>query len=194
MSIIDLVRQNRSCRRFQQHQKVSAEILAGLVEVARLGPSAANRQPLKYVISNDPAVNARIFPHLGWAGYLKSWPGPGEGQRPAAYVVVLHDTAIADDVECDHGIACQGMLLAAVEQGLAGCIIASVARDRLVAELGLAPALKILLVLALGYADEERVIEPLPADGDIRYWRDRQGIHHVPKRAPEELIVARHVC
>lgn len=192
MSIEELVTKNRSCRRFRQHEAVSLELLTGLVEVARLCPSAANRQPLKYIISNDLAINALIFKRLGWAGYLTSWPGPEEGQRPAAYVVVLHDTGVVDQVECDHGIACQSMLLAAVEQGLAGCIIASVAREKLAEDLGLPPQLKILLVLALGYPLEERVIEPLPADGDTRYWRDQQDTHHVPKRSLAELIVARH--
>lgn len=192
MSIKELVTINRSCRRFRQHEAIPLALLTSLVEVARLCPSAANRQPLKYIISNDSATNDRIFKRLGWASYLTSWSGPKDGERPAAYVVVLHDTGVADEVECDHGIACQSMLLAAVEQGLAGCIIASVAREKMAEDLDLLQQFRILLVLALGYPVEERVIEPMPPDGDIRYWRDQQGIHHVPKRSLAELIVARY--
>ena len=79
----DLIRKTRSFRRFKEDATIDIETLRYFVDLARLGGSARNMQPLKYVLVNAPALNAEIFPHLGWAGYLKEWPGPGEGERPS---------------------------------------------------------------------------------------------------------------
>jgi len=187
--IRDLVQKNRSYRRFYQDVKIEIETLRELVDLARLSASAANLQPLKYIISNSPEKNAAIFRHLVWAGYLKDWSGPDEGERPSAYVIVLADTRIAESAGCDHGIACQSMLLGAVEKGLGGCIIGSVNRTELREDLGIPDHLDILLVVALGRPRETVVIEEVGPDGNIRYWRDSEGVHHVPKRKLDHLIV-----
>jgi nitroreductase len=190
MNLSDLVRASRSYRRFYQEQAVSLETLRGLVALARLAPTGSNRQSLRFYLSAAAEKNARIFPHLGWAGYLRDWPGPAEGERPAAYIVILNDTSVSRNAGCDHGIAAQTILLGAAELGLGGCMIGSVQRDELRAELGLDPRYEILLVIALGAPKEQVVLEDLPADGDVRYWRDAQAAHHVPKRALGELIVS----
>lgn len=180
---------NRSYRRFYQEESISMDVLRDLVDLARFSPSAANRQPLKYILANEPEQNAKIFSCLGWAGYLKDWPGPKEGERPSAYIVILGDTRITNDFYCDHGIAAQSIMLGAVEKGLGGCIIASVNREKLREVLQIPEDYRILLVLALGKTRETVVLEELGADGDIRYWRDPEGAHHVPKRSLSELII-----
>jgi nitroreductase len=188
----DLIRKNRSCRRFIQSRLLDLNTLNELVNLARLSASAANLQPLKYVICCNPEKNAEIFTCLAWAAYLKDWPGPPEGERPSGYIVVLGDTAIAQDFGCDHGIACQSILLGAREKGLAGCMLGAVNREKLRAVLNLSEQLKILLVLALGAPREEIVVEPIGADGNIRYWRDSRGVHHVPKRSLKEIVIEAH--
>jgi nitroreductase len=190
--ISDLVKANRSCRRFYENHTVELEILKELVDLARLSASAANFQPLKYILACRPETNAEIFSCLAWAGYLKDWPGPEPGERPAAYIVILGDTAISKDFGCDHGIAAQSILLGARASGLAGCIIGSVNRDRLREVLNIKSHLQILLVLAIGKPREKIVIESVGPDGSIRYWRDAEGVHHVPKRPLKEIIVASH--
>lgn len=187
--IRDLILSNRSCRRFHENVAVERRTLEELVGLARLSPSAANRQPLKYILSCEPAKNARIFPHLAWAGYLKDWPGPAEGERPAACIVILGDTRISRDFGCDHGIAAQSILLGAREKGLAGCMIGLIERQKLREALAIPAPLEILLVIALGRPREQVVIEETGPDGDIKYWRDGNGVHHVPKRPLGELIV-----
>lgn len=185
----DLVAKNRSIRRFDQNTPVEMETLRGLVDLARLSPSGANLQPLKYMISNEPEMNARIYEHLSWAGYLKEWAGPDEGERPTAYIILLGDTNIAKSFGCDHGIAAQSIMLGAAEQGLGGCIIGSVKRAELMQELSIPSQFEVLLVLALGKPVEEVEIEPMPADGNVKYWRDALRIHHVPKRSLDDVIV-----
>jgi len=187
--IADLVRRNRSCRRFLEDRPVSLETLESLVDLGRLSASAANRQPLKYILSGDPAVNAEIFPCLAWAAYLKDWPGPAEGERPSAYVVILGDTEISTDFWCDHGIAGQSILLGACEQGLAGCFIGAINREKLRSVLDIPERYKIMLVIALGMPAETIVIDSTAPDGGIRYWRDENDTHHVPKRPLQEIIL-----
>jgi nitroreductase len=187
--IEDLVHQNRSCRRFYQDQPVSRETLLGLVNLARLSASAANLQPLKYALSWEPEKNAAIFATLAWAGYLKDWPGPVEGERPSAYLVILGDRDIAGGFGCDHGIAAQSILLGAREKGLGGCMIGSIKRDQLRQILGLSERYEILLVIALGRPKEEVVLTEVGPDGNIKYWRDEKGVHHVPKRRLDDIII-----
>jgi nitroreductase len=187
--IRDLVLKNRSYRRFHEEIPLGQQTLRDLVDLARLSASASNRQPLKYILSCDPKRNAQIFPTLSWAGYLKGWPGPGEGERPSAYIVILGDKRLAQSFGCDHGIAAQSILLGATEKGLGGCIIGSVRRTELSRILSLAADQEILLVLALGKPKETVVIEDVGPDGSIKYWRDAEGRHHVPKRSLEEIIV-----
>ncbi len=185
----DLVLKNRSYRRFDQSVPVEAETLRALVDLARLSPSASNLQPLKYLLSASPERNAVIFPTLAWAGYIKDWPGPEDGERPAAYIVILGDTAIAKTFATDQGIAAQSILLGATERGLGGCMIGSIRKEALRAALNIPEMYEILLVLALGKPKEIVAIEPVDQEGDIRYWRDAERVHHVPKRALDDVIL-----
>ena len=185
----DIVLRCRSYRRFDEKFAIDEKLLHELVDLARLSASGANLQPLKYMLSFTPQTNAVIFPQLGWAGYLKDWPGPAEGERPSAYIIVLGDSGIRKDFGCDHGIAAQSIMLGAVERGLGGCMIASVKRDTLREALHIPQQLEILLVLALGKPVEIVQIDPLGADGDIKYWRDENQVHHVPKRVLEDIIL-----
>lgn len=188
----DLVLKNRSYRRFDEGQAVAMETLLKLVDLARLTPSAQNAQPLKYILSVDPQTNARIFPTLAWAGYLRDWPGPQEGERPSAYIVMLGDTEVRPSFGCDHGIAAQTILLGAVEQGLGGCMIGSIHKENLRAALSIGVRYEILLVIALGKPVETVVVETVDESGNIKYWRDAQQVHHVPKRALSEIVLEQH--
>ena len=187
--IEDLIRKNRSYRRFHQDVPVGVKMLRALVSLARLSASGANLQPLKYILSSDPETNATIFPHTRWAGYLKDWDGPAEGERPAAYVVILGDTEIRSSFGCDHGIAAQSIMLGATERGLGGCILGALDRTALREALDIPERYDILLVLALGKPKETVVLEDVGPDGDIKYYRDESSVHHVPKRSLEELIL-----
>ena len=185
--LYDLIHKTRSFRRFKENEPVDMATLRSLVELARLGGSARNVQPLKYILVNAPAVNAKIFPCLGWAGYLKNWPGPEKGERPAAYIICLLDTRLSTDADCDLGIATQNILLGASEKGFGGCRIASISSTlRNVLELD--DHLQILLVIAIGKPAEAVSLEDRELGGHIKYWRDAEGVHHVPKRPLQEII------
>jgi nitroreductase len=185
----DLILQNRSYRRFYQDTPVIREMLLELVDLARLSASASNRQPLKYILSCEPERNAQIFPCLSWAGYLKDWGGPKEGERPAAYIVILGDKGISPSFGIDPGIAAQSILLGAAERGLGGCMIGSAEKTVLRQALNISENYEICLVIALGKPKEQVVVETVGDDGDVKYWRDEQQVHHVPKRKLDEIVV-----
>ena len=188
--IRDLIVQNRSCRRFYQEVPIKLETLREFVDLARLSASAGNRQSLKYILSCEPSKNAAIFSCLGWAGYLKDWSGPIEGERPSAHVIILNDTTISTSFLCDHGIAAQSILLGAREQGWGGCIHAAIQRDKLRSSLNIPECYEILLAISLGKPKETVVLEPVKTDGDIKYWRDANSVHHVPKRDLNDIILS----
>ena len=185
----DLVLANRSYRRFREGERIEMETLRSLVDLGRCSASAANLQPLKYMLSNAPERNSAIFPTLAWAGYLTDWPGPAEGERPSAYIIILGDTRVAENVRWDHGIAAQTILLGAAELSIGGCMIGSIDRDKLRKGLAIDDCFEILLVLALGKPAENVVLEDVGPDGSIKYYRDEAGVHHVPKRKLEDIIV-----
>lgn len=188
MNIFELVTKNRSYRRFQQSEPISMQQLRNLVDLARLSPSAGNLQPLKFFLSNDPRRNEAIFSCLTWESYIKDSPGPNEGKRPAAYIVTLGDTSITKDFGCNHGIAAQSILLGATEMGFGGYMFAEIKHDQLRSLLKIPARYQILMVIALG-VPRERVVITDAKNGEIKYWRDINKVHYVPKRPLDEIIL-----
>jgi nitroreductase len=185
----DLVKSNRSCRRFDNSFALDTRTLTDLVELARYTASGANNQPLKYIISSSREQNDKIFSCLTWAAYLKDWKGPEPAEQPTGYIVILGDTTIANNFWCDHGIAAQTMLLGARAMGLAGCMFAAINIKKLKELLEIGDHLEVKLVIALGKPVEAACIDDVEPGGDIRYFRDENQVHHVPKRKLEELIL-----
>ena len=188
MNLKDLVFNTRSCRRFYESHSIEYSTLENLVDLARLSASGANRQPLKYLIYNSREDCTRIFPSLMWAAYLREWDGPEPGERPSAFIILLGDKTIAEGFGVDHGIAAQTIMLGATEAGLGGCMIASIRKEQLRAELKIPEHFEILLVLALGKCVENVIVDEIK-NGDVRYWRDEEMSHHVPKRPLSEIII-----
>ncbi|MBN2290929.1 MAG: nitroreductase family protein [Pirellulales bacterium] len=188
MTVKELLLKNRSYRRFQQ-TPIEAATLIELVELTRLCPSAANRQPLRYLLTCTPVDNAKVFENLSWAGALPDWPGPNESERPTGYITILGDTEVTERFNVDPGIVAQSMLLGAVERGLGGCILGSITRDGLRKSFSIPDRYAILLVIALGVPGETVVLEDAKDTNDLDYWRDTADVHHVPKRPLSELLV-----
>lgn len=184
----DLILKNRSYRRFHETERISEKQLKEWVDLARFSSSARNAQPLKYILITGQEQRDQLFPLLSWAGYLRDWGGPAQGERPSAYIVMLLDRNITGNCLCDDGIAAQSIMLGAVEAGYGGCIVASLKRAELQKMFKLDNRYEIIQVLALGKPAETVVLEEIK-DGDYKYWRDEKSIHHVPKRSLEELIL-----
>ena len=192
MDFIDLICKNRSYRNFDESVRLTDEELRSFVNCARLSASAANRQPLKYYISNDDTTNALIQPLTAWAAKLR--PGrmlPDPGHNPTAFIVICVDTGILSNPQSadrDVGIAAQSILLAATAKGFGGLMIGAFNKSVKQA-LNLPEALEPALIIALGKPAETVVLED--AQGSVDYYRDAQDVHHVPKRPLSEIILGK---
>ncbi len=187
----DLILKNRSYRRFVESEKISMDDLRGLVDLARLSASSGNFQFLRFYLSSDLETNNKIFPNLAWAKHLSGWKGPAEGERPSAYIIILGVKSFEKFFSCDHGIVAQSMLLGAVEKGYGGCMIAAVNRKAVMKELNIfQDTYQLQLVVALGKPGETIVIDKATKNSDLKYWRDSNSVHHVPKLALDDLIIS----
>ncbi len=194
MKFKDLVLETRSYRRFYQDQKISTAQLQELVDLARLSASPRNQQALKFMLIENEKQCQLLFPLLGWASGLPAWDGPAEGERPAAYIIILGDNSLIPQGkstfhEAAYGIAAQSIMLGATEIGFGGCIIVSIQRKPLREAFQIPDNLEILAVLALGMPKEIVAIEEMPKCGDYNYRRDENGMHFVPKRCLHDLIL-----
>ena len=180
-NVYDLAVARRTIRRFKP-APVPRDLLERLVNAARLAPSAANVQPLEFVIVDEAGIKAEVFPALKWAAYIAPAGDPGRGEEPAAYVVTVVNSKLREKMfEYDVGAAMQNMILTALAEGVGACWLLSIDRDRLRAALGVPEGYRIDSVLALGYPAEEPAAEVM---GDsCKYWKDAGGRLHVPKRA-----------
>jgi len=188
----DLVLKCRSYRRFYQDVALDNKTLRELVDLARNSASAVNRQPLKYLISGSPEKNALIFSTLHWAGTLKTWPGPVEGERPSGYIIILGDKEIGAGFGLDPGIAAQTILLGAVEKGFGGCMLGAVDKDNLRQLFEYSGRIRNCAGRSARQTEgKDHPGNMTPADS-FNYWRDKDEGHHVPKRQLKDIIVAEY--
>ncbi len=186
----ELITKNRSYRRFIEEKKLTQADLIELVRIARICPNAANLQTIRYYISTAQETNDILFDNIKWAGYLRYWDGPEPGERPTGYILIMAPANATNHHLIDTGIVAQSMLLRATEMGFGGCMIASINKDEVQARLILPEEYSISLAIAFGYPSETVVIDEVVDPDDIEYWRDDDGVHHVPKRKTEDLIIS----
>lgn len=183
--IYDKIISRRTIRKYVE-KDVPREILLKCVDAARLSPSGANLQPLKYLVVNDQELLKEAFTTLSWAGYLPQYQ-PSHEEMPKAYIVILLDKNIRKNPGHDAGIAAMSISMVAHDQGLDSCILGAVDREKLKEILNIPNDLHVVLVVALGYPAENPMVDEVK-DGDIKYWLDENGVLHVPKRKLEDIL------
>lgn len=185
-SVYDLVAGRRTVRRFGP-KPVARELLERLVNVGRLGPSAANLQPLEFIVVDGAGPKAEVFSCLKWAAYIAPAGDPGPGEEPAAYIITLVNTKVREKMfEYDVGAAMENMIIVARAEGVGACWFLSIDRDKLRAGLGVPEHYRVDSVLALGCPAEDPAVEVMGES--CRYWKDAEGRLHVPKRALETVV------
>jgi nitroreductase len=187
MDVISAAHARRSIRAYER-KSVDRAFLMKMVDTARLAPSAVNLQPLEYIVVDDEATVALLFPYTRMGGLLPQEKRPTAQERPAAYITVLVNTAIMKSgYEYDVGCAVQSILLTAVALGLGGCFIRNIDRDEIRALLKVPAEYEIDTMIAVGYPAGKPVAEDTEGD-DVRYYLDEAGVHRVPKRTMRRIV------
>ncbi len=187
MGIYETIISRRTIRKFKQ-EKIDPEILKKIVNAGRLAPSAANLQPLEYLIIDDEELKKKVFPNLAWAGYIKPEGDPGEDERPAAYIIILADKKINPAPERDIGASVENMNLTSQEEGIGCCWIGAFKAKEISNIINVPENLKAELILAMGYPLEKPESEDIERGSSIKYYKDDSGTLHVPKRRLKDIL------
>jgi nitroreductase len=186
MNVYNAILKRRSIRSFKQ-KRIPFVILKKLINAARLAPSAANLQPCEFIVVDKKYTIKKIFPTLRWAGYIAPYGNPRYGKEPVTYIVVLiNKKKKALNAEADVAAAVENILLVAAGEGLGSCWLGAIDRDKIKSILKIPKYCEVKYVIALGYPDEKPQVERLK--GSIKYWKDKRGALHVPKRSLEEVL------
>ncbi len=177
-----LIQLRRSVRRFKP-EPVDAGILAALLDAARLGPSAANKQALVFIAVNDPVLSDKLFATEKFAAYLGGAGQPQPGEEPSAHILVAQDKELAfPETIRDVGAAVQTILLGACAYGLGATWLRTFDRPEAARILGLPERYEPDSLIALGVPAETPQVVAMK-DDDVKYWRDENRQHFVPKRS-----------
>lgn len=185
-----LLRAARTCRRFDESRPVAAQTLRDMVDAVRITSSCFNGQPLRYITVSSSAVRDKVFPHITWAAALKDWAGPELGERPTGYILLCSVREPGMYVYYDAAIAGQSLQLCATEMGLGCCMINNFAHAPLCEILDVPKDMAPLLLLAFGHPREERRIVDAKNGDKLAYWRNAEGVHHVPKLGLDQVLLA----
>lgn len=189
MELREAIRARRTVRKFLQ-KPIPRELILDWIDCARLSPSASNRQPIRYAVIDDPALTEKVFPLTRWAVLLGPEGTPGPGERPTAYILMMTDRTIAPKGNAhDVGAVAQTLQLLATAHGVGCCWMGAIEREPILAIAGINPErYQLDTLLAIGYAAENPVFEDAP-DGDVRYYRDDTGRHHVRKLPLHDVLL-----
>lgn len=186
--LMELLKTRRTYRRFRQRE-IPQETVEEILEAARLASSAANRQPLSYIVIREPEKTAQVFGFTRWAGALPPELGqPKEGERPVLFIAVVENLDINRDCDTDAGLAIGNMTLAAWNRGVGSCMIGACDKAALSELLGLGENQKLHTVVAFGYPSHESHVVDMESPEEFKYYLDENRDYVVPKRKLSDVV------
>ena len=187
-NLMDLLRTRRTYRRFEQ-KDISQDIIDEILAAARLASSAANRQPLSYIVIRDKESVAEVFSHTKWAGALPPELGqPKENERPVLFIAVVENKDINSDCDTDAGLAIGNMTLAAWNRGVGSCMIGACNKPALSEMFGLTSRQVLHTVVAFGYPSHKSYIVDMEDAEQFKYYLDENKDYCVPKRKLTDVV------
>lgn len=179
MNVYEAILKRRSIRRFK-NKPVGYDILEKCVNAARLAPSAMNMQPCEYIVVDKKELVEKVFESVILSGSIPE-------KQPAAYIIILVNQNVRKDgYKHDVGLVAENIILTALENGIGSCCVGAFNEEKLRSLFSIPHNYIIDLVIALGYPDEEPIVEDVK--DSTNYWYDENGTRHVPKRKLESLL------
>lgn len=186
-SLDSLLLKNRSCRGYDHSVPISEDVLRRIVGVNTKIPSARNQQVLRFKLVVDESEVALINNNIKLGGALPHLNLPFPDTEPIAFIVVTSIANVDHNVYIDLGISLQSMLLKSVEIGFNGIIIGAFDAKSISKGLGLNNLP--LAVVAIGKSIEKYRLVDVPSNGSLKYYRDENGVHCVPKLSLDDIII-----
>lgn len=188
----DLIIANRSYRGYDETYNFTREQLISYIDLTRFTASSVNAQPLKYHIAYKKDEVELILSMTKWARALPDMKLPHDNMHPTGFIVICQDMNVSDNLaryQKDIGIVAQTILLAATEENLGGCMIGNFSPDEVKEKLSLPYHIQPVLIIALGKPAEKIVIKEIDNGESIKYYRDENDIHYVPKRKLNDILL-----
>lgn len=188
----DLIVANRSYRGYDESYRFTKEQLTRYVDLTRFTASSVNAQPLKYHIAFEKDEVDLIQSMTKWGRALPEMTLPHDNMHPTGFIIVCQDTDISPNLaryQKDIGIVAQTITLLAVEDGLGGCMIGNFVPEEVKEKLNFADNIEPMLIIALGKPNEKIVLTEIENGDSIKYYRDENDVHYVPKRKLNDIMI-----
>lgn len=160
MDFLDLAKRRHSVRTFKR-ERVGIEDVQRILESARVAPTAANKQPVRLVVAQDPDTLSRLskaadlygapLAILVCADKARAWVRPSDGKSTS---------------DIDAAIVCDHMMMEATSLDLGSVWICWFDAEAIRKELDLPDELEPVNILAIGHSAE-------PPSDPNRFARDR---------------------
>lgn len=187
-NLMELLKTRRTYRRFEQRE-VAQDIVDEILLAARYASSAANRQPLSYLVIAEREKVAEVFGYTRWAGALPPEQGqPKENERPVLFIAVVKNLDINKNCDTDAGLAISNMTLAAWNRGVGSCIIGACDKPALSKLFGLTENQELHTVVAFGYPSHASHIVDVENPAEVKYYLNEERDYMVPKRKLEDVV------
>ena len=146
MSLLDVILSRRSIRRYEK-KEIPKDVLDKIVEAGRQSPSAANRQPYRFVIVTDSEIKKELKGRF--SRFLKDAPVVIVGcANPKARLTGKWATV-------DTTIALENMVLAAWSLGIGSCWIGNFNEEKTKELLKIPEDWKVVALVTFGYPAEQ---------------------------------------
>jgi len=165
LDVFEAIKVRRSIRRYKKGAEIPEEHLQRILEAARLAPSAANRQPWRFIVVKDPEVKRRLAEACRGQMFIAD---------ASVVVVALGDPSVSRWYLQDPMIAVEHMVLEATELGYGTCWIGAFDEEAVKRVLDIPAGLKVVCALPIGVPDESptaRSRKPL----DEIFYLDKYG-------------------
>jgi len=147
MSLLDLILSRRSIRRYE-NKDIPEEVLQQILETGRQAPSAANRQPIRFVIVNDHDILKNLCDNL-INRFVKYAPVAIVGCADIKSLLTGKWAVV------DTTIAMQNMVIAAWTLGIGSCWIGACNEKKVKELLKIPDKWKFVALLTFGYPAEQ---------------------------------------
>jgi len=147
MSLLDLILSRRSIRRYET-KDISEEVLKQILEAGRQAPSAANRQPVRFVIVKDHDL-LKVLCDTLFTRFVKYAPVAIVGCADIKSLLTGKWAVV------DATIAMENMVIAAWSLGVGSCWIGACKEEKVKELLKIPDKWKVVALVTLGYPAEQ---------------------------------------